>query len=433
MGVWAACEWHALGRPPALRLVELGPGRGTLMADLLRGTATLAGFAPALRVHLVEVSPRLRQAQWEALKCRPLDGAGGEGEEPPDRGVSALSGTVVAWHRSLDAVPASGPPALYLAHEFFDALPVHQFVRVVPPARRGPRRRVAGPAVLGPDGAPVARAGAGAGAAGVEADGGEAAEAAGTPSPNSSTTPVLSRLAAWRERLVDVAPPGAPTPFRFVLAPHDTPASRTLLPHRLAGMSEDEQRGLTGLEVCPQGMALAADLAARVATGGGSALVVDYGRANPPYADSLAAIRAHAPTHLLARPGEADVSARVDFSALRQAVAGAGVGAGAHGPVPQASFLMGLGLEARLQALEAAAAGDEAAVHSLRVGAWRLVAGHVADADEGSEAQPEALAAAQGGGGDVPLEGMGQQYQAFAISPASRPPPVPFPGCAPPG
>lgn len=70
------------------------------------------------------------------------------------------------------------------------------------------------------------------------------------------------------------------------------------------------------LEVCPQGMRLAAELAKRVSQEGGAALVVDYGR-DAPYPDSLQAIREHSFVHMLSQPGHADLSAHVDFSALR--------------------------------------------------------------------------------------------------------------------
>ena len=50
VGIWCVCAWQQLGSPRALRLVELGPGRGTLMADLLRGTAAFPAFASALQV-----------------------------------------------------------------------------------------------------------------------------------------------------------------------------------------------------------------------------------------------------------------------------------------------------------------------------------------------------------------------------------------------
>jgi NADH dehydrogenase [ubiquinone] 1 alpha subcomplex assembly factor 7 len=105
LGVWAAVTWEAMGRPDPVLLVELGPGRGTLMADALRAAADVAApFRAALRVHLVEASPRLRDAQRARL---------GDG--------------VSAWHGDLAAVPPG--PAIVLANEFFDALPIRQFVR----------------------------------------------------------------------------------------------------------------------------------------------------------------------------------------------------------------------------------------------------------------------------------------------------------------
>lgn len=157
-----------MGQPSKLRLVELGPGRGTFMADLLRGTSSFAEFSKALEVELVEISPALRRVQWAALRCAPAasssarssgsDGGGISGEsgdvtvgsggsgsrgvvggaEGKDAGgggemvgVSRVggAGAMVRWRAALDEVPVEGPPAIYLAHEFFDALPVHQFVR----------------------------------------------------------------------------------------------------------------------------------------------------------------------------------------------------------------------------------------------------------------------------------------------------------------
>ena len=105
LGLWAAVTWEALGRPDPVLLVELGPGRGTLMADALRAAADVAApFRAALRVHLVEASPRLREAQR-----------------------ARLGDAVAAWHDDFAAVPPG--PAIVLANEFFDALPIRQFVR----------------------------------------------------------------------------------------------------------------------------------------------------------------------------------------------------------------------------------------------------------------------------------------------------------------
>ncbi len=107
LGLWAAVAWDAMGRPDQVLLVELGPGRGTLMADALRAAAEVAApFRAALRVHLVEASPRLREAQRARLG---------------DDAVAA------SWHDGFAAVPPG--PAIVLANEFFDALPIRQFVR----------------------------------------------------------------------------------------------------------------------------------------------------------------------------------------------------------------------------------------------------------------------------------------------------------------
>ncbi|HEX2727344.1 MAG TPA: SAM-dependent methyltransferase, partial [Beijerinckiaceae bacterium] len=106
VGLWAAEVWRLMGSPRQMRLVELGPGRGTLMADLLRAARIVPGFAQAVSVHLVETSPVLRARQQDTL---------------------AASGVPVAWHDRFADVPEG--PAVVIANEFFDALPISQFVR----------------------------------------------------------------------------------------------------------------------------------------------------------------------------------------------------------------------------------------------------------------------------------------------------------------
>jgi NADH dehydrogenase [ubiquinone] 1 alpha subcomplex assembly factor 7 len=103
IGLWCAHTFEQIGAPAKLHLIELGPGRGTLMADALRATARLAAFRDAIQVHLVETSAKLREAQRRTL-----------GDE------------TIHWHDHLDDVPAG--PALILANEFFDVLPVRQLV-----------------------------------------------------------------------------------------------------------------------------------------------------------------------------------------------------------------------------------------------------------------------------------------------------------------
>ena len=121
LGAWLAERWLAMGRPSPVRIVELGPGRGTLMADALRATRGVPGFHAALDLHLVDTSAPLRAAQQ-----------------------AALATFMPTWHERLDDVPAG--PLLLVANEFFDALPVRQFHKTA----EGWRERMVG---LGPDGA----------------------------------------------------------------------------------------------------------------------------------------------------------------------------------------------------------------------------------------------------------------------------------------
>jgi len=104
VGAWLADRWQAMGAPPAVRLVELGPGRGVLLADALRATRSVPGFHAALDLHLVETNAVLRAEQQ-----------------------SRLAAFSPAWHERLEEVPDG--PLLLVANEFFDALPVRQFHR----------------------------------------------------------------------------------------------------------------------------------------------------------------------------------------------------------------------------------------------------------------------------------------------------------------
>ncbi|KAJ7970946.1 Protein arginine methyltransferase NDUFAF7 [Quillaja saponaria] len=125
IGVWVMCLWEQMGQPKRVNLVELGPGRGTLMADLLRGASKFKNFTESLHIHLVECSPALQKLQHLNLKCIDEDNAA---ENIDRKTVSSLCGAPVSWHATLEQVP-SGLPTIFIAHEFFDALPVHQFQR----------------------------------------------------------------------------------------------------------------------------------------------------------------------------------------------------------------------------------------------------------------------------------------------------------------
>ncbi len=104
IGVWAGEHWKRLGSPSQIHLIECGPGRGTLMADLLRVAVVVPGFDASLHVHLIETSPSLRGKQRETLGNR-----------------------AITWHDELSTLPDDAP-LLVIGNEFLDALPIRQFV-----------------------------------------------------------------------------------------------------------------------------------------------------------------------------------------------------------------------------------------------------------------------------------------------------------------
>ncbi len=106
IGLWMAAVWQQMGSPKHVHIVELGPGRGTLMQDALRAMKVVPRLHEAITVHLVEISPVLRARQERALET---------------------AGVPLLWHSKFQEV-AEGP-TIVVANEFFDALPIHQAVK----------------------------------------------------------------------------------------------------------------------------------------------------------------------------------------------------------------------------------------------------------------------------------------------------------------
>jgi NADH dehydrogenase [ubiquinone] 1 alpha subcomplex assembly factor 7 len=241
VGLCLAQVWLDQGQPGAIVLAELGPGRGTLMADALRATRGVPGFHAALRLCLVEASPvlQVRQAQ-------------------------ALAGYTVDWAPSVQDLP-DGP--LYLiANEFFDALPIRQFQRS-----------------------------------------GE----------------------GWRERMVGLSEGDR---LGFGLGPQMRVAT---LEARLADVS---QGGI--VEFCLSARAIIEAISARIAHTGGAALIVDYGGWGS-HGDTFQALKSNEYADPFAEPGQADLTAHVDFAALANA------SALAHRFTTQGDFLTRLGIDMR--------------------------------------------------------------------------------------
>lgn len=105
IGAWLVDAWMQMGQPERVQLIELGPGRGTLMVDIMRTVSSWPEFKSAVSIHMIETSPQLRQAQASTLKAyRPT------------------------WYDRLEEVPVGF--SFIVANEFFDALPIHQFKKV---------------------------------------------------------------------------------------------------------------------------------------------------------------------------------------------------------------------------------------------------------------------------------------------------------------
>ncbi|MCC5961144.1 MAG: SAM-dependent methyltransferase [Rhodobacteraceae bacterium] len=244
LGLCVAQAWLDQGSPAPFTLAELGPGRGTLMADILRATRAVPGFHDAARLHLIEASPVLRRIQATAL---------------PD----------LQFHDSADTLPDA---ALFIiANEFFDALPIRQFLRA--------------------------------------GDG-------------------------WRERMVGLQ--GGQLAFGLGPVTH-----LDALEHRLADTTAGQM-----VETCASAAPVMAALAQRIGQHGGAAVIVDYGDWRS-RGDTFQALHQHAPDHPLAHPGQADLTAHVDFEALARA---------AHplhatALTPQGVFLERLGITQRAQSL----------------------------------------------------------------------------------
>lgn len=252
-GLALAQTWLDQGAPAPFALVEPGPGRGTLMADMLRAMRQVPGLHQAADVALIEASPHLRGVQRDRL------------------------GPIT----HLDRIEDIGSKPLFLiGNEFIDALPIRQYQRT-------------------DDG--------------------------------------------WRERLVGLSEDG----LHMGLGPV-VPLART---------------GSVGdiVEECSEGAAFVEAAARHIANHGGCAILIDYGGWNG-FGDTFQALRNHAPEDPLAHPGQADLTAHVDFAPL--AAAAIRGGAVASRPVRQGDWLRALGAEARAARL--AAAGDGGAMAALR-------------------------------------------------------------------
>ncbi|EED95661.1 predicted protein [Thalassiosira pseudonana CCMP1335] len=244
--VWLMTQYQSLGSPAKIQLIEIGPGKGTLICDIVRSGEKR--HKVCVGVHLVEVTNGMRSRQKESIR-----------NLQKETSVNVIS---FEWHDVLSSVPIhddSGDPipTFVICQELVDALPIHSFQKI-------------------------------------EGN-------------------------LWRERLVDVA------------IRDDSEASDAAKDVHLAvAPPSDDNHASTSLnslpvgsiiEACPEGLILVQDIADRIQNcNGGAALIIDYGENGASGGDTLRGFWRHTQVHPLSRPGEVDVTADVDFGALREAV-----------------------------------------------------------------------------------------------------------------
>ncbi|KAJ3935580.1 MAG: S-adenosyl-L-methionine-dependent methyltransferase [Lentinula lateritia] len=301
IAVWLLSQWEAAGSPPSIRLVELGPGRGTLITDILRVITSISKKLSqplVVQVHLVETSLFLREIQRRRLSRAPAS---------------------VQWHESIDHItPSNDSFTMLVAHEFFDALPVHVF-----------RKTEEG----------------------------------------------------WKEMMVssrinkseDANPEQYPR-LQHVLSPETTAISN------IFGNSSSRFQSLpvgSDLEVSPTSFRLARKVGELLSkretptssSPGGCGLIIDYGRDHA-FGSSRRGFKDHDVVDIFHRPGECDLTANVDFAYLKEAMKDL---IPVYGPISQNTFLSQMGFTIRLERLLQSNQDDQAKTDRIFEGAKRLI------------------------------------------------------------
>ncbi|CAM1502825.1 Fc.00g076010.m01.CDS01 [Cosmosporella sp. VM-42] len=358
VGIWFIAEWISQGRPKeGVQLIEVGPGRGTLMDDMLRTIQRFPDMANSIdAVYMVEASRELRQTQKKLL-CGP-DAPSSEGKVG-SHSPSKYNGRPVVWTDSIKSIPIeSNKMPFIIAHEFFDALPIHTFQSA--PASP-PQKSTSGP----------------------------------TPVRSTPTPEIAKPAMEWREMMVSPTPPGAThadlgTPkskqnesvpeFQLILSSGTTRHSR-FLPESSPRYRKLKQTENSMVEICPDASIYATDFATRIggsaqhpkAMPSGAALILDYGTSDTIPINSLRGIRQHKLVSPFSAPGLVDLSADVDFTGIAEIATLASEGVEVHGPIPQGDFLELMGIRQRAEMLTKAPGADKSTVENVERAWTRLV------------------------------------------------------------
>ncbi len=272
VGLWCAVTWQQMGQPNPFCLIECGPGRGTLMADALRATKQVPGFADAAQIHLVERSHALRDMQR-----------------------AKLNGFHVTWHDDFSAVPPG--PSIVIGNEFLDALPIRQFQRTE---------------------------------------------------------------SGWAERVVKL------NNDAFVFDTHAVDNAPIPIPVAVSAEAGDV------FEYSDAVAGFVAEVAQRLVNSGGAAVLIDYGHTASAAGETLQAVKQHQYVSVLDNPGSADITAHVDFAAVKNTART--YGAAVYGPIEQGTWLKQLGIGVRQMQLARGKPADVA--RTIEQGVRRLTEPH---------------------------------------------------------
>ncbi|KAJ5765072.1 S-adenosyl-L-methionine-dependent methyltransferase MidA [Penicillium odoratum] len=353
VGIWTIAEWMSQGRKKSgVQLMEVGPGKGTLMDDMLRTFRNFKSFTSSVEaIYLVEASATLRGVQKKLL----CGEAAMEETDIGHRSTCKYFDVPVIWVEDIRLLPhEEGKTPFIFAHEFFDALPIHAFESVPPsPENELPEQKE----IMTPTG------------------------------PQKLHQPLkVKNTSQWRELLVTLNPKaveenieGEPE-FRLTKAKASTPTS-LVIPEISERYRVLKSKPGSTIEVSPESRIYAADFARRIGgdaasapsatrqtvdpsvtqkkTPSGAALIMDYGTMSTIPINSLRGIQHHKIVPALSFPGQVDVSADVDFTALAEAAIEGSDGVEVHGPIEQGDFLNAMGITERMEQLIRKAGNDE--------------------------------------------------------------------------
>ncbi|KAJ0421715.1 S-adenosyl-L-methionine-dependent methyltransferase [Aspergillus carlsbadensis] len=366
IGIWTITEWMAQGaKKSGVQLMEVGPGKGTLMDDMLRTFRHFKPFTSSLEaIYLVEASPTLREVQKKLL----CGEAAMEETDIGHRSTSKYFDVPVIWVEDIRLLPHEEDKTPFIfAHEFFDALPIHAFESIPPAPENQPQEQE----IMTPTG------------------------------PTKLHQPLKSaNKAQWREIMVTLNPKAVEDniqdepEFALTLAKASTPSSLVIPEISERYRTLKSQPGST-IEVSPESRIYSSDFARRIGGSSqpprtvmkgkvpaapvvakrhpsGAALIMDYGTMSTIPINSLRGIQNHRIVPALSSPGLVDVSADVDFTSLAEAAIEASEEVEVHGPVEQGHFLQAMGIAERMQQL-LTTVQDEEKRKVLETGWQRLI------------------------------------------------------------